>query len=143
MIQNGKSVFFFISVFLLLESGSLGMNKEEDFFSKLLRKITTSSKKNKGNISCNQLNQKTSNSEEDFKMVNMKEVALKKKEDPEDWVLLDDNEDKELMNGWENVEDENSEEFSTYDPIYLNDEKLIKRINDEKTKQIVELFENF
>lgn len=76
-------------------------------------------------------------------MVNMKGVVPKKKEDPEDWVLLDDNEDKELMNGWENVEDENSEEFATYDPIYLNDEKLIKRINDQKTKQIIELFENF
>lgn len=161
-----KNVVFLVSVLLLLQGDAFCM-KEEGFFSKWFGKKKTDSKENKGNVSCNQSNKKTPNFEEGLKMVDMKQLAQKKKKDlEEDWVILVDQsleecsissrdsnqdlkmldikqvateKDEELMSDWEQIDDENSEEYVSHDPLTSNDKKTVMLYRLEQIKEAINL----
>lgn len=119
MIQNGKRVFFFISAFLLLDCASLGMNKEEGFFTKFLRKITISSKEDRGSSSNKKSDKEpskktrsdlsTSHSEGEIKMNPKKKPVVNKVIDLEGIDLKEGEED---VADWEVISSESSEEES-------------------------------
>ena len=164
MTSIQKNVIFLISILLLLPVGAFAMEeKNEGFFAKLFGKTTTKSKEYGGNVS----NKKLSNEASDFKMVDMKQVALKKQKALEDWVLMDDapleehssgplknskegfemddmvevaaEKDKDLMN-WETVDESDLEEYDENNIILSNDPK---KLEEYRVKKIEAIFEEF